>query len=142
MTVTSKVHDTILFEESVNIYITVVDPTLNICPEEWVLTSRVALPDSSTAVGSVQDTVTESELSSISEVTSEAGQFIIFGALLSSEIARQHNYKQTKCPSSTNCYIVGTTYCKQLTIGLVKHCPLKGLQLAKLEKSIPLMLLP
>ena len=84
VTVTSKVHDTMLFEESENIYITVVDPILNICPGECVFTSNVTLPDSSTAIGSVQDTaVPESELSAISEVISYDGQCSIVGAAVS-----------------------------------------------------------
>ena len=77
-------HDAILLEESANMYITVVEPTLNICPGECVFTTSVTFPDSSTAVGSVQDTVVaESELSSISEVISDVGQFIIVGGLVS-----------------------------------------------------------
>ena len=76
-------HDAILFDESAKIYMTVVDPTLNICPEEWVLTSRVTLPDSSTAVGSLQNTaVAEFKFSAI-DVISDDGQFVIFGALVS-----------------------------------------------------------
>ena len=74
-----------LFEESANMYMTVVDPTLNMCPDECVFTSRVTLLDSSTAVGSTQDTVVaESELSCISKVISVEGQLMIVGGIVSS----------------------------------------------------------
>ena len=84
VTVTSKVHDAMLFEASANMYITVVEPTLNICPDECVFTIRVTLSDSSTAVGSVQDTMAaEYVLSFISEVISDEGQFTIVGGIAS-----------------------------------------------------------
>ena len=77
-------HDAILFDESAKMYITVVDPTLNGCPEECVFTSSVTLPDLSAAVGSIQDTeVDECELCAIAEVISDDGQFTMVGALVS-----------------------------------------------------------
>ena len=68
-------------------YITVVVPALNCCPEVCVFTSSVTLPDLSAAVGSIQDTkVAGFDLSAIEEVISDGGQFTMVGAFVSSSV--------------------------------------------------------
>ena len=87
-------HDAILFDESAKMYITVVVPALNCCPEVCVFTSSVTLPDLSAAVGSIQDTeVVECDLSAIAEVISDDGQFTMVGALVSSTVINTHIQK-------------------------------------------------
>ena len=80
--VTTKLQVAMLFDESAYMYITLVSPTPNNPPGEWVLMSKVILSEASSAKGSFQVTWETRVPTSIVALISD-GQFRIWGAAVS-----------------------------------------------------------
>ncbi len=84
LTSTVKVQDAILLARSAKIYVTMLLPIPNLCPDRCVFTSRVTLPEISSAEGSFHNTGVEISPSIFTRISD--GQSAIVGGIVSSVI--------------------------------------------------------
>ena len=99
---TSKIHSAVLPFGSTNIYVTCVVPTTKNCPGVWDRDCKVATPELSVAVGSIQDTIAPPVLRPV--VADTSSQFWITGLVLSTaKFCRKKKVKysnvEINCPT-------------------------------------------